>query len=57
MFFPGFFTPCETPKLEKLGTLGLIARDLFAVPIFCVDIVLVVLESPDAGTDSDCNLN
>jgi len=44
MFFPGFFTPRETPKLEKLATLGLIARDLFTVPIFCVDIVLVVLE-------------
>jgi len=34
---------------------SLIARDLFTVPFVSVDMVLVVLEYPDAGTE--CNLN
>jgi len=32
-----------------------IGRDLFAVPIFCKDIVFVLLEPPDSGIDWNLN--
>ena len=34
---------------------SLVARDLFAVPFFCADIQLLVLEPPDSGIDWNVN--
>ena len=42
--------------MRDLASLcSLIGRDLFAVPIFCKDIVFVLLEPPDSGIDWNLN--
>lgn len=46
----------ETLELRELASVCiLIGRDLFAIPISYMDIVLVVLEPP--GAETNCSLN